>query len=122
MKLYLDDKRNPPDNTWILVRTFQAAVDFVLTQGVPAEISFDHDLGIESFVRNEGVMVERSGYDFAKWLVEKDLDGEINLTKDFKFNVHSANPVGARNIRELLTKYLENKHVAVQQEEGITAG
>ncbi|GAB3824380.1 cyclic-phosphate processing receiver domain-containing protein [Hymenobacter jeollabukensis] len=39
-----------------------------------------------------------SGYDCAKWLVEQELLVE-------RFNVHSANPVGAANIRGLLENY-----------------
>lgn len=50
-------------------------------------ISFDHDLG--------GTL---TGYDVAKYIVEN----ECNLTG---FTVHSMNPVGAKNIIDLLTHY-----------------
>ena len=50
-------------------------------------ISFDHDLGY-------GI----SGYDVAKWIVEN----QIQITG---FAVHSMNPVGAKNITDLLTHY-----------------
>ena len=62
-KLFLDDLRTPPDNTWDVVRSYDEAIEFVMTHGVPNVISFDHDLG-----------TEESGYDFAKWLVESELD------------------------------------------------
>lgn len=50
-------------------------------------VSFDHDLGF-------GV----NGYDVAKWIVE-------NKIPIAGFAVHSMNPVGAKNIIDLLTHY-----------------
>ncbi|MDD3773072.1 MAG: hypothetical protein PHC38_10525 [Weeksellaceae bacterium] len=104
-KLYLDDIRTPKDPTYIISRTAEDAQNLVLTCGVPGFISFDHDLGIN----NDGNL-HRSGYDFAKWLVEMDMDGVINIPKDFAFTVHSANPVGAKNIHEYLVNYLQYRN------------
>lgn len=50
-------------------------------------IDFDHDLGIG-----------KTGYDLAKYIVENNIHLEF-------FRVHSMNPVGARNISELLEHY-----------------
>lgn len=36
-----------------------------------------------------------------------DMDGKIEIPKDFYFTVHSANPVGAKNIQEYLMNYLK---------------
>lgn len=71
------------------------AVKYISAAGWPDFISFDHDLGAD----------EPTGYDFAKWLVEQDLEHET-LPKGFKFDVHSQNPVGAENITKLLNNYL----------------
>ena len=49
-------------------------------------ISFDHDLG-----------TDKSGYDFAKWLIEHEYKGY--------FHIHSMNPIGSFNIRQLLEHY-----------------
>ena len=103
MRMYLDDIREPKDTSLIVVRSFSEAVSFVLEKGVPSFISFDHDLGMK-----EGELLE-TGYDFAKWLVEKDIEGIIEIPEDFSFNVHSANPVGAKNIEEYLNRYLKFK-------------
>ena len=103
MRMYLDDIRTPSDSSLIIVRSFSEAVSFVLEKGVPSFISFDHDLGM-----NEGVLLE-TGYDFAKWLVENDIEGIIEIPKNFTFNVHSANPVGAKNIEDYLNNYLKFK-------------
>lgn len=103
-KLFLDDLRNPSDiygigltKNWDIVRTYSEAVDYVLKNGIPNIISFDHDLG-----ENE------SGYDFAKWLVYKAVDFEP-LPKDFMFFVHSANFIGGDNIINLIYGYLIHK-------------
>lgn len=72
----------------------------MLNRGCPTFISFDHDLGPD----------EKTGYDLAKWLVERDLDSNgAFIPATFEFYVHSQNPVGAANIRNYLQRYLEYK-------------
>lgn len=93
-KLYLDDLRTPRSSGWIVVRSFDEFVATIEQLGVPVEISFDHDLGWDE----EHHCEQKSGYDCAKWLVEQEL-----LVP--RINVHSANPVGAANIRALLENY-----------------
>jgi hypothetical protein len=104
MKIFLDDIRNPPDDSWILVRSWDEAVGFVQKYGIPQEVSFDHDLGINE----ETGEVAKTGMAFAKYLVNLDLDTD-EMPIDFKFVVHSANPIGRDNITFLLNKYLEIK-------------
>jgi hypothetical protein len=98
--LYLDDERTPKtDRPWTIVRTMKAAIVYILTNGVPDYISFDHDLA-----QGPG----QDGSDFAKWLVEHDLEmGGTAIPEGFQFNVHSANPAGAASIQSLLDNYLE---------------
>lgn len=100
-KLFLDDLRRPSDvgftdSDWILAQTYDEAVEYVQTLGVPKYISFDHDLGLKSL----------SGMDFAKWLVDNDLNNTLEIPKNFSFNVHSANVCGATNIESYLENYL----------------
>lgn len=94
-KLFLDDERVPVDDDWVIVRDFAAAVNYVQKNGFPQFISFDNDLGTDI----------PTGYEFAKWLIERDLDHN-DMPLDFGFYVHSQNPVGKRNIEELLYNYL----------------
>lgn len=126
-KLFLDDERKPSDVTWIdigsgpweIVRSYDEAVAWVQQNGFPDVISFDHDLGYEKFDTNEnGIIVVTdsrpapSGFDFAKWLIEYDMDlspGFDGFPEDFKFTVHSMNPVGAKNIRGLLDSYFAQR-------------
>lgn len=97
-KLYIDDLRTPRTKGWIVVRSYEEFISTILDRGIPEEISFDHDLGWD-YKENKEL---RSGYDCAKWLVENDI--VIN-----NFNVHSANPVGAMNIRCLLENFQKFK-------------
>jgi hypothetical protein len=99
--MFLDDERFPkdPSREWVIVRSFEEAVAHVEHNGMPSYCSFDHDLGLAE-----------SGYDFAKWIVEMDMSGTIELPPNFSFNVHSANPVGARNIECYLENYLDIKN------------
>lgn len=103
-KLYLDDLRHPPSSDYVVARTVTEARILIHDKGFPVHISFDHDLGMDE----KGRLLE-SGYDFAKWIVESDQNGDIFIPIDFTFTVHSANPVGARNIFSLLDNYLTFK-------------
>ncbi len=98
-KMFLDDIRDPPDETWVVVRSYQSAIDHIRVNGMPYFISFDHDLG-------DGP----TGYDLVKWIVEMDLDLDIKIPVNFQFSVHSANPIGKKNIHFLLTNYLETRY------------
>jgi hypothetical protein len=130
--LFLDDERVPADVTWItignskayhesvgakwhIVRSYKEAVQWVLDNGFPDIVSFDHDLGYEEVhTTASGIAIvtnateEKSGHDFAKWLVEHDLNTNTMPT-NFKFTVHSKNPEGAKNIQGLLDGYLRHK-------------
>lgn len=104
VKLFIDDLRQPPDDSWTVTRSYRETIDYILVHGLPSTVSFDHDLGLEE-----------TGYDIAKWIVEKVLDKEVDMPDDFAYNVHSANPVGKKNIESLLDNfakyYTENKGV-----------
>jgi len=117
--LFLDDERMPGDVTWLMiggvgswgadwqiVRSRREAQDWVLKNGFPNVISFDHDLGLMHYA---GDYSDRNtGMDFAKWLVEYDMDTGT-MPADFKYTVHSKNPEGAKNITQLLENYINFK-------------
>ena len=97
MRIYIDDERTPKTNFDKVLRTSQEAIDFIKTNGCPEYISFDHDLG---------------GEDTSIPVVDFIIDSDLNLKgefipKNFEFNVHSANPVGAKNIAGKLSRYLD---------------
>ncbi len=98
-KLFIDDERMPPDDgvAWFIARTLDDVLNVIMVWGMPGFISFDHDLGDN----------EPTGYDIAKELVSKAMDGEIVFPIGFTFYVHSQNPVGKKNIEEYLNGYMK---------------
>lgn len=119
-KLFLDDIRSPKDaiglvpshmnqfywsNDWDVVRSHDEFVEFIKNNGVPDFVSFDHDLADEHYKDLE-TSHEKTGYESAKWLVDYCVDNGVGLPE---YQVHSANPVGKKNIEG----YLENakKHL-----------
>lgn len=129
-KLFLDDIRIPKDaiglvpsnmnqmywnDDWDLVRNYTEFCDYIQSNGLPEFISFDHDLSDEHYndlFSNENWIKddndinlkydeykEKTGYECAKWLVDWCLENEKQLPN---FIVHSANPVGKKNIESYL--------------------
>ena len=100
-KLYLDDVRIPTSSGYAIVRSYNEAIAYMEEHGCPDYISFDHDLGDAD---------EHTGLDVVKWMITQDLDKDCTfIPEDFEFDVHSANPPGAANIKGLLTGYLEQR-------------
>lgn len=105
-KLFLDDLRTVemvyplagPDE-YVVVRTYDAFLEYIREQGLPDFISFDNDLGL-----GEDGEVAPDGYAAVKWLV---YESNLDLRK-LKYAVHSANPVAAEQIRGLLGNYLRH--------------
>lgn len=100
VQMYLDDLRKPKTNKdWVILRSSNAAIDYVKEHGMPEFASFDHDLGGDD-----------TAIVFLKWLIEYDMDNGNNvIPKTFNWSVHSANPVGAKNIDGLLQSYMKTK-------------
>lgn len=117
-KLYLDDLRYPdlhPD--WRIARNYHDAVWMVTNYGMPYFISFDHDLAYDHYIPdtlgnpgNSLTPKEFTGLDFAKWLCNYIMDNDVNLD-EFGYWVHSANPVGAENIRRYMENFLRDRYV-----------
>jgi hypothetical protein len=134
MKLFLDDVRIPKDaiglipdkhnkfyweNDWEIVTNYDDFVEYIELNGVPKFVSFDHDLGdtaMDEYFRNVATngtldyenIEEKTGLDCAKFLVEYCVDKNQPLPE---YLVHSANPVGKKNIES----FLENakKHLSL---------
>ena len=101
MKMFLDDIRDPKNDYDVIVRSFEEAINFVKENGIPTFISFDHDLGCDEMCN-----ILKSGYDFAKWLVDMDIENIYKFPDNFNFDIHSANPIGKNNIKAILNNYL----------------
>jgi len=90
MNLWLDDFRVPTtEYSW--VKNYNEFTEHILIYGLPDFISFDHDLG-----------EEESGYDCAKWLIEYCLNCNKKIPN---YKVHSMNPIGKKNIEQLLENF-----------------
>lgn len=98
-KLFLDDLRAPPDGSWVVARSVQAAYEYLLDYGLPMEISFDHDLGENS---------EGDAWVYMDVIISRFLDG-IHPKSDalnMRISVHSANPVGRANLEGKWASFL----------------
>jgi hypothetical protein len=122
--LFLDDVRMPYEvgdyispvelkamyrkENWQIVRSYDEFVAWILNNGLPDVVSFDHDIAdahynpdtwTESFKYQE-----KTGYDCAKWLTEFCMHECWDLPE---YHVHSMNPVGAENIKRHLRGYVK---------------
>ncbi len=83
-KLWIDDLRDPPDETWEVVRTAHRAI-CLLEDNEYEEVSFDNDLGYESLYGNK--MLE--GRNILGWLRNRQANG-LYVPPELK--VHTSNP------------------------------
>lgn len=115
--LFLDDFRIPKDCynytkqqiflnwSWVVVRNYSEFVKQIKKEGLPKFISFDHDLADSHYGTPNNPDIpydeykEKTGYDCAKWLLDYCKTNNKIIPKYF---IHSMNPVGSKNIRNLL--------------------
>jgi hypothetical protein len=94
MKLWLDDIRDPPDATWMCVRTPEEAIA-ELENGLVTDLSLDHDLGLHELGGRE-----RSGYDVLVWIETQVADDHEFAVPELR--IHSANPVGRARMEQAI--------------------
>lgn len=125
--LWLDDIRDPMTQDWLVfspierpfntvwVKSYEEFVDWIINNGLPDGICFDHDLADEHYAPQEHWdtdwhdhqnFKEKTGMDCAKWLVDYCIDNNLNLPL---YNIQSANPVGKENINQYLQNFLKSK-------------
>ena len=88
MKLWLDDLRTPPDDSWHWVTTVAAAKN-ILCEWVVEEASLDNDLG-------EG---QEEGRRLVLWMCENPEVWPERIT------IHSANPVAGEYMTGMIDRY-----------------
>lgn len=114
INLFLDDCRFPhnvgfKDEDWVIVRSAKECFD-LLKQGNVVDLSLDHDLGMEivnypTMVIIGGKYMEGynnnapTGYDLCKRMVEQ------NVWPSGQIYIHSSNPVGRDNMKQLIDRY-----------------
>ncbi len=87
LKLWVDDLRDPPDETWTVARTSQEAIS-LLTGTRFVRMSLDHDLGGDDTTRR-----------VVLWLCENP------HRWPWRVSVHSANPVGRSWLSGMIDRY-----------------
>lgn len=98
-KIYLDDLRAPPDSSWMVARTVDAAKHLISEYGVPNEMSLDHDLGT-------GI----DAPELLKWIATEFMDGRMPRSiLTTKVTVHSANIPGILNLRGYWCSFVESQ-------------
>lgn len=101
-----------------VARSSNEAKKLIEEKGCPEFIFFDHDLAEEHYTADwsnhaKFQSTRETGHDFAKWLIYKDIEARGSLIPaNFGFYVHSMNPIGAENIRSIVSSYLEYKRGA----------
>jgi hypothetical protein len=118
IKIYLDDVRTPIEDGWVVARNYHQFVSLIETYGLKNidRISLDHDLGESAMIEyynnvkdnyklNYDNIVEKTGYDCCKFLVNLSIDDNTQLPPIY---VHSANPVGSHNMMGYINNYLKN--------------
>jgi hypothetical protein len=117
-KIYLDDIRTPLEGDWVVVRSYEEFVAKITEIGLENIdlISLDHDLGDsaikewkdnvkENFTLDYNNIIEKTGMDCTKWLVEQWMDGAPVC----RVMVHSANAIGSGNMMGYINNF---KHIS----------
>jgi len=131
MNIFLDDIRIPYEvgnyifpvtlidqyrkEEWIIVRNYDEFCQ-AIEDNYPyiSKISFDHDLAdihydpstwIEDFEYDE-----KTGLDCAKFLIDYWQNKNNTKVKFPQCYIHSMNPVGAKNIKNLINNYLKTNY------------
>lgn len=130
--LYLDDVREPSDSLvylderlyartdWVVVRNYNEFVSYIINNGIPDVISFDHDLADSHYTPEEfwsdyekskewqekQIHTEQTGEGCIKWLLE--YYNEYKIDKVPHIMCHSQNPVGADKIMKISESFKKN--------------
>jgi hypothetical protein len=108
-KLWHDDIRKPPDDTWDWARTNAAAIALLLTKSYDVA-SLDHDMGLEGHDPDDpdadrlvasNRRPEANGEALAKWMAKHP-----PLLPPL-IRIHSYNPAGARRMRDILKPHTQ---------------
>lgn len=116
---YMSDELRKPfyEGEWELVRHYDDFVKWIETNGLPEYLSLDHDCEYICVVDNPKLVNDneiiinqqcrfdkeaKNGLDCAKWLVDYCTKRNIDLPK---YQCHSQNHYGKRDILELLDNY-----------------
>jgi hypothetical protein len=106
VKLWVDDIRRPPDDSWTWARTNEQAIDALRT-GEVTEASLDHDMGLheadpdapgaETWIAADRAQ-HANGLDLVGWMCQNGVLPEA-------ITIHTWNPEGAGRMAALLRQH-----------------
>ena len=105
MKLYVDDIRNAPDESWAVARTVRSAIAFIHQFGLEVtEISLDHDISHQVSI---GTKLERPFPCEETFASVAYFIGAYykSVGKKPKVTIHTSNPSGAQTMERILGQY-----------------
>lgn len=99
MKLWVDDIRNAPDDTWMVARTITSAINAMSMMDF-TEVSLDHDISHQVTIGefSRPYPCEETFQPVAHYL-------GLNHSCSGKIILHTSNPIGAKNMKAILIKY-----------------
>ena len=112
MKLWVDDIRNAPDPSWTVARTITEAIH-ILSMFDPEEVSLDHDISHQVSMDGNSrpypcpeTFASVAFFIASKYWQHLDVDSSRIVSTGLfpKITIHTANPVGAENIKKILSE------------------
>jgi hypothetical protein len=121
--LFLDDYRQPSrcsyvkkenqkyyfEYLWEVVKNYKEFVSIIEEKGLPDMVSFDHDLAdvhYDNKSRKEHFKYyPETGLDCMKWMINYILENNLPPPKVL---IHSMNPAGAENMKQLFNNFLKH--------------
>jgi hypothetical protein len=115
-KLFVDDIRNAPDESWTVARTITAAISAVAIFDFDV-ISLDHDISHQVVMGgiSRTYPCEETFTPVAQFIAEKYRDAGLDMTP--KIIIHTANPAGAMRI----AGHLNGGNFIVERKESVPA-
>jgi len=126
--LFLDDVRLPKNVTWVnlplvnwtIVRNYLEFVKIITENGLPDNVTFDHDLAAEHYnptmysdnpndynkLYTAGSFKEKTGLECVKWLVEYCMDKNLDFPS---YTIHTMNPIGGQNMISYIESYRKSR-------------
>lgn len=95
MKLWVDDYRDAPDDSWVEVRKVESAIRAIF-QFKPTTISLDHD--IENRPDDET-------FKPVAYFIGEHYENDVLFADDLEVVIHSDNPIGAKQLQDILHHY-----------------
>lgn len=92
MKLFVDDERECPKG-WELARDPETAIRILATRDDITDISLDHDAG------------DKGTFQPVAYFIGEKFNNNTFWADDLGIVIHSANPVGAKKLRDILESY-----------------